>query len=70
MSFSSVKLRFLPHTPSYEIAWSFWPRYDIVKPTSPIAKLMGERHNGGNVHILDLIQRVHYLFDHKMQNKY
>lgn len=65
MSFSSVQAAVLAYTQAMKLRDPSDPDVIIVKPTSPIAKLMGERHNGGNVHILDFIQRVHYLFDHK-----
>lgn len=65
MTFTAVQASVLAYIQSMKVRHQSDTDMIIVKPTSPISKLMGGRVNDGTVHVLDLIQRVHYLFDHK-----
>lgn len=65
MSFTSVQAAVLAYTQAMKLRHPSDMDLIIVKPTSPIARLMDGKQSDGVVHILDLIHRVHYLFDHK-----
>lgn len=65
MTFTAVQAAVLAYIQAMKLRHPSDTDLILVKPISPIAKLMGGRVNNGTIHLLDLIQRVHYLFDHK-----
>lgn len=62
MSYSAMQAAVLAYTQSMKLRHPSDNDLIIIKPGSPIAKLM-DKNSPGTVHILDLIQRVHTLFD-------
>ena len=65
MSFTAIQAAVLAYTQAMKLRHASDTDLIIVKPASPISKLMGGQVKDGTIHILDLIHRVHYLFDHK-----
>lgn len=63
MTYSAVQSAILAYTQVMKLRDSKDPDVIIVKPNTPIAQLMN--NNKRKVHILDLIERVHFLFDNK-----
>lgn len=66
MSYTSVQAAVLAYTQVKKLRHPNDNDLIIVRPKSPIAAIMGN-HVGETVHLLDLIQRVHFLFDHKTE---
>ena len=64
MSYTSVQAAILAYTQVKKLRHLKDNDLVIVRPNSPIAALMNN-NAGGTVHLLDLIQRVQFLFDHK-----
>ena len=62
MSYSAMQAAILAYTQSMKLRNTSDNDLIIIKPGSPIAKLM-DKNSPGTVHILDLIQRVHTLFE-------
>lgn len=64
MSYTSVQAAILAYTQAKKLRHPKDNDLVIVRPNAPIAAIMGNP-TGGTVHLLDLIQRVQFLFDHK-----
>lgn len=64
MSYTSVQAAILAYTQVKKLRHPKDNDLIIVRSNSPIAVIMNN-HAGGTVHLLDLIQRVQFLFDHK-----
>lgn len=64
MSYTSIQAAILAYTQVKKLRHPKDNDLIIVRVNSPIAAIMGIQSEG-TVHLLDLIQRVHFLFDHK-----
>ena len=64
MSYISVQAAILAYTQVKKLRDPKNNDMVIVRPNTPIAGIMSLK-TGGTVHLLDLIQRVQFLFDHK-----
>lgn len=66
MSYTSVQAAILAYTQVKKLRHPKDNDLIIVRANSPIAAIMGKQSEG-TVHLLELIQRVHFLFDHNDQ---
>lgn len=64
MSYTTVQAAILAYTQVKKLRHPKDNDMIIVRPNSPIAAIMGNQGEG-TVHLLDLIRRVNFLFDHK-----
>jgi chromatin remodeling complex protein RSC6 len=64
MSYTSVQAAILAYTQVKKLRHPKDNDLIIVRANAPIAAIMGKQSEG-SVHLLDLIQRVHFLFDRK-----
>ena len=64
MSYSAVQSAVLAYTQFMKLRYAKDCDLIVINPGSPIAQLVNMNVRG-KVHILDIIERVRFLFDHK-----
>jgi chromatin remodeling complex protein RSC6 len=64
MSYTSVQAAISAYTQIKKLRHPKDNDLVIIRPNAPLSAIMSN-HSGGTVHLLDLIQRVQFLFEHK-----